>query len=104
MNLSISQSAIRGGDLGWLSENEISGRFRSKILNTSIGSLSVPIFLNEGILIFKVRDKRIVEKEINLVKLKNQLVESEKQKILNMYSMSHYDNLRRSISIKFLDE
>ena len=104
MNLSISQSAIRGGDLGWLSENEISGKFRSKILNTSIGSLSVPIFLNEGILIFKVRDKRIVEKEINLVKLKNQLVESEKQKILNMYSMSHYDNLRRSISIKFLDE
>ena len=104
MNLSISQSAVRGGDLGWLGENEISKKFRSKILNTSIGSLSEPILLNEGILIFKVRDKRIVEKEINLVELKNQLVESEKQKILNMYSMSHYDNLRRSISIKFFDE
>ncbi len=104
MNLSISQSAVRGGDLGWLSENEISKKFRSKILNTSIGSFSEPILLNEGILIFMVRDKRIIEKEINLVELKNQLVESEKQKILNMYSMSHYDNLRRSISIKFYDE
>ena len=104
MNLSISQSAIKGGDLGWLSENEISKKFRSIILNTSIGSLSEPILLNEGILIFMVRDKRIVEKEINLVELKNKLVESEKQKILNMYSMSHYDNLRRSISIKFFDE
>ena len=104
MNLSISQSAVKGGDLGWLSENEISKKFRSVILNTSIGSLTEPILLNEGILIFKVRDKRIVEKEINLVELKNKLVESEKQKILNMYSMSHYDNLRRSISIKFFDE
>ena len=48
-----------------------------------------------------VRDKRKVKNEINLEELKNQLVNTEKSKILNMYSMSHYNNLRRSISIKF---
>ena len=52
--------------------------------------------------------KQIIEQgllgKINLVELKNKLVESEKQKILNMYSMSHYDNLRRSISINFFNE
>ena len=104
MRSSISQTSIKGGDLGWLSENRISKNFKSIIFNTSVGNLSKPILLKDGILIFKVRDKRIVEKEINLVELKNKLVESEKQKILNMYSMSHYDNLRRSISIKFFDE
>ena len=104
MNLSISQTASKGGDLGWLSENDISKKFRSKIFNTPIGGLSEPILVNEGILIFKVRDKRKLKNKINIEKLKNQLVQSEKGKILNMYSKSHFDNLRRSISIKFINE
>ena len=101
INLSISQTAEMGGDLGWLNENSISKKFRTKIINTSVGNISEPILLNEGILIFMVRDKRKVKNEINLEELKNQLVNTEKSKILNMYSMSHYDKLRRSISIKF---
>lgn len=104
MNLSISQTAEKGGDLGWVNENEISKKFKSKILNTSIGNISEPILLKEGILFFKVRDKRKIKNEINLDELKNQMVNSEKTKILNMYSMSHYDNLRRSVAIKFFDE
>ena len=104
MNLSISKTATKGGDLGWINENAISKKFRSKILNTPIDSVSEPIILNEGILFFKVREKRKIEREINLEELKNQLVDSEKMKILNMYSMSHYDNLRRAISIKFFNE
>ena len=101
MNLSISESAKRGGDLGWLSENKISKNFRSVIFNTPKGSLSQPILLKEGILIFKVRDKRKIESKKGLEELKDQLVTAEKTKILNMYSKSHYDNLKRSISIKF---
>ena len=103
MSLSISQSAVRGGDLGWLNENEISKKFRKEIFSTPIGSISVPIILNEGILIFKVRDKRTVKNEITLEQLKDQLVVSEKTKILNMYSLSHYDNLKRLISINFYE-
>ena len=104
MNLSISQSAIKGGDLGWLNENEISKKFRSKIFNTPIGSISEPILLNEGILIFKVRGKRKIKKETNLDELKDQLVNSEKSKVLNMYALSHYDSLRRTTSIRFFNE
>ena len=104
MNLSISQTASKGGDLGWVSENEIAKKFRSKIFNTPIGSISEPISLNEGILIFKVRDKRKIKKETNLEELKDQLVNSEKSKVLNMYALSHYDNLRRTTSIRFFNE
>ena len=104
MKLSISQSAMSGGDLGWLNENRIAEKFRSILSNTPIGSLSKTILLNENILIFKVRDKRKIKKEINLEELKNQLVDSEKTKMLNMYSRSHYDKLRRLISIKFFNE
>ena len=104
MKLSISESAMSGGDVGWLNENKLAEKFRSILSNTPIGSLSKPILLNKNILIFKVRDKRKIKKEINLEELKNQLVDSEKTKMLNMYSKSHYDKLRRLISIKFFNE
>ena len=97
----ISESAIKGGDLGWLNENIISKKIKKTIVNTPVGSLSDPILLPEGILIFKVRDKREVENNLSLEETKNQLVYSEKIRMLNIHSLSHYDKLKRSVSIKF---
>ena len=56
----------------------------------------------EGILIFKVRDKRKITR--NLEEEKNQLVNFEKTKILQMHSLAHYDKLKRSVSINFINE
>ena len=39
MNLSISNTALEGGDLGWISENAITKKFKSKIINTPVGSV-----------------------------------------------------------------
>ena len=91
---------MKGGDLGWISENIISEKIKSKLMETTIGKLSSPIILQDGILIFKVRDKRKIDKNVSLEEIKNQLINAEKSKILNMHSMSHYDKARRSISIK----
>ena len=102
-SLGISESALNGGDLGWLSENKISKKVRSVIANTPVGKLSIPILLPEGILLFKVRDKRKINSNLSLEERKNQLVNLEKIKILNMHSLSHYDKVRRSVSIKFLE-
>mgnify|MGYP001310225310 FL=1 len=99
--LSISESGMKGGDLGWISENIISEKIKSKLMETPIGKLSSPIILQDGILIFKVRDKRKIDKNVSLEEIKNELINAEKTKILNMHSMSHYDKARRSISIKF---
>ena len=103
-SLSISKSAIKGGDLGWVNENIISEKIKSTLFNTSVGGLSDPILLPEGILIFKVREKRKISKDLSLEQIKDQLVNSEKTKILNMHSLSHYDKVRRSVSIKFFNE
>ena len=73
-SLSISTSGIKGGDLGWLNENIISNEIRSAIINAPVGSLSRPILLPEGILIFKIRDKRKIKKNLSLEETKNQLV------------------------------
>ena len=101
ISLSISNSASSGGNLGWINESVISEKLRSKIIRTPVGTISEPIILPEGILFFKIRDKRKLKKNINLADLRLQLSNAEKTKILNMYSLSHYDNLKRSIAIKY---
>ena len=100
-NSSIAESSKYGGDLGWLNENIISKKLKVAITNTAIGSLSEPIMLPEGILIFKIRDIRKIKNNKSLEEIKNEIVKSEKLKILTMHSLSHYDKLRRSVSVKF---
>ena len=69
-----------------------------------MGSISEPIIIKKNVLFFEVRDKRKISEEINLEDLKNQLVESEKTRMLNMYSRQHYENVKRAVSIKFFNE
>lgn len=101
MDVSISETSVSGGNLGWVSENSISEELKSKIAMTPIGNISEPIFLQEGILFFTVRDKRISNESRDLEEEKNRLVNAEKAKILRMHSLSHYDNVRRTITIRY---
>ena len=103
-NLSISESSLKGGDLGWLDESIISEKIKPAIVNTPIGKISEAIILPEGILLFKVRDKKEIKSDLTLEDKKNKLVAAEKNKILGMYSLTHYDKVKRSIAIKFLNE
>ena len=85
-NLSISESSENGGDLGWLNENVISDKIKTSISNTSMGSLSEPILIDGSILIFKIRNKRKIDNKLSLEEAKEEMVKSEKLKILNMHS------------------
>jgi len=98
---SISESAIEGGDVGWVSETSLPENLKNIIEVTQIGKVSEAIILPEGILIFKLRDKRKVENVVDLEEVKNEIIRKEKSKILNMHSLSHYDRLRRGITIKY---
>jgi len=101
INLSIADSSSKGGSLGWINENLINDKLKSVIINTPIGNISKAILLPRGILIFKVNNKRKTKIVQSLEEIKNKLVDAEKTKILQMHSLSHYNNARKSISIKF---
>ena len=100
-DISISESSIKGGDLGWINENIVSDQVKSVLISTPVGNLSNPIQLPDGVLFFKVRDRREIDSNLTLEDMKNRLVANEKTKILQMHSKSHYDKVRRSISVKF---
>ena len=99
--ISISESSVNGGDLGWLRKEVVSEKIRSQLINTPIGQISEPILLDDGILVFQVRDKRNIDKNSSLEEMKEQLINMEKMKILNMHSLAHYDKVYRSIAVKF---
>ena len=100
--LSISESALNGGDLGWVNENSISDKIKSEIVNTPVGELSKPILLPNGILVFQIRNKRKIDHNLSLEEKKEELVKFKKIKILKMHSLAHYDKVRRTIAIRFL--
>lgn len=101
IDLSISKTAVSGGNLGWISENIISANFKQIITKTPIGEVSKPIFLPAGVFFFKVNDRRKIKQFQDLEKVKDQLITAEKNKILQMHSMSHYDGIRRAIAINY---
>ena len=100
--LSISESALNGGNLGWLNENSISDKIKPEIVNTPVGELSKPILLPNGILLFQIRNKRKIDHNLSLEEKKEELVKFKKIKILKMHSLAHYDKVRRAITIQFL--
>tara|TARA_B100001559_G_C16405074_1_gene577624 strand:+ start:120 stop:1061 length:942 start_codon:yes stop_codon:yes gene_type:complete len=103
-NLGISESSTNGGDMGWIREDKFALQIKPIIINTPKGQISEPVILDYGILIFKVRDKREIKNVLSLEQKKNQIANIEKIKILKMHSLSHYDKVRRSVSIKFLKD
>jgi peptidyl-prolyl cis-trans isomerase SurA len=100
---SLSKSAEKGGDIGWVNKKIISQEVQDALSIINIGDITKPIILPEGILLFKIRDKRVVKSTESLEDKKNKLVTFEKTKMLRMYSLSHYDKVRRATTITFLN-
>ena len=101
MTVSVSANSTSGGNIGWIEENSIAKKFKSRIINTPVGEVSKPIVLPEGIIIFTVREKRKSNKVVDLESIRNSLILAERNKILNMYSLSHYESLTRKIAVNY---
>ena len=97
---SISKSAELGGNIGWISEKKLSIKIADNIKNLKTNEVSEPIILESTLLIVKKMGERVFDKDIE--KIKNNIIEIEKNKKLKMFSNSHYSNLERTIQINFL--
>ena len=97
---SISRSAEYGGNIGWIEEKNLSKIIFDNIKNLNTDDVSQPIFLSETIVIIKMNGEKIFKKDIQ--KIKDRVVRTEKEKKLQMFSNSHYSNLRKISQIEFL--
>ena len=100
--ISISQSAINKGDLGWISSKMLSKKILRVIKPLKVGEYSEAIIGSNSILFLKLSDKRLSSsKKIDKKKYKKELIKLKKKKLFNLYSNSHLSKLKNNTLIEY---
>lgn len=100
--ISISQSAINKGDLGWISSKMLSKKMLRVIKPLKVGEYSEAIIGTNSILFLKLSDKRLSSsKKIDKKKYKKELIKLKKNQLFNLYSNSHLSKLKNNTLIEY---
>ena len=93
LKFSISPSASNGGNLGWLNENILSKKIFKYVKNLNIGEISEIIMENNRATLIKLVDKRSSEiKDLDIKKIKIDLIDKKKMKCLLYTPQVFYQN------------
>ena len=95
----ISNSAKIGGKIGWIKESQLSEKILNSIKKTNIGSITEEIEVAAGYLILQINDKREIQGNLEIKKELKNLIEFEKNRQLNLYSLLYYKRLKQNASI-----
>jgi peptidyl-prolyl cis-trans isomerase SurA len=102
LNHSISSSSLEKGDLGWVSGGTLSKEIYNIIKKMNVGETSKPIKRQNSVLFLKLVNKKISNSnEINISKLKENLINKKKNDLFNLYSLSHVSKLKNTSLIEY---
>ena len=93
---SISNSASKGGKIGWVSISNLSKEIQKKISFLSVGKYTDPIKLPEGNLILMVNSKKEIKKTFDIDKEVKKQILFEQNRQLNSYSMNYFKKLKKN--------
>ena len=96
---SVSPSSKFGGKIGWIQKNQLSEVLLKEIMQVKKNELTQPIQANNGYLIIKLNDKRIINKEVNFEDELSKLVNFEKEKQYNQISNIFYNKIKQNTYI-----
>ena len=97
---SISESSKLGGEIGWISENQISKKIFLAIKDLEIGEFSKPIITAGGIIFLKVNNKKKVNTSVDKEEQRKRLISFEKDRILNEYSIIYYKEIENKAYVE----
>ena len=101
-NLSMSSSSVSGGNLGWINSKSLSKKISEVVKKMKIGQVSKPIIQADNLLFLKLIDKKMVRSEdINIDKLREQIINVKKNGILDLYSNNHLSKIKNKAFIQF---
>ena len=102
--LSESITSSKGGNIGWVSSSSISPNYLREIKNLKIKEISNPIKNNNNFVFLKLNNKRILNKKnINLDRIKKNVINKKKQEKLNIFSNSHYLDLEKKAFVEIYE-
>ena len=96
---SISDSSKFGGQIGWISENQLNEIMLKEIKSLKINQVTKPIQTSGGYLILKLNNKKNKEVIIDVKKNLNRRISQERNRQLNQFSLIYYNKIKQNIFI-----
>ena len=96
---SISDTANKGGELGWVKESILSKKIFNEIKELKIGEHTNPILVPGGFLILKLMDLREISKNFDLNKEIKKIVDKKTNQQLIRFSNIYYNKAKKDITI-----
>ncbi len=96
---SIAESSNKGGNIGWIKETSLNKKILNILKNQDIDKYSKPILIPGGFLILKIEDKKIVERNLDIDKELNKLIQLKTNQQLNQYSNIYFNKIKKGIQI-----
>ena len=96
---SVSNSSNKGGEIGWVKETVLSDELNKILKKMQINEISKPIRHPNGFLLIKINNKRELKQNLNFDEELKDLINFEKSKQLNQYSLMHYKKLKQNSKI-----
>ena len=96
---SIAQSSKFGGNLGSVSENSLSKKISEKLSKLKKGEITDAINIGNNYLIIKIDEIKINKIKINKEKELEKLIQAERNKQLNKFSIIYFDKSKINYSI-----
>ena len=102
LTYSISNTANKGGQLGWVKETIMSSKIKKIIKKIKIGNYSKPIVVPGGFLILSIEDIREVENDFDLNTEINKIIKEKTNDQLNQFSNIYFKKIKKDVAINEL--
>jgi peptidyl-prolyl cis-trans isomerase SurA len=102
LTYSISDTANKGGQLGWVKETIMSSKIKKIIKKIKIGNYSKPIVVPGGFLILSIEDIREVENDFDLNTEINKIIKEKTNEQLNQFSNIYFKKIKKDVTINEL--
>ena len=102
LTYSISNTANKGGKLGWVKETIMSSKIKKIIKQIKINNYTKPIVLPGGFLILKIEDIRETDNDFDLNSEIDKIVRKKANEQLNQFSNIYFNKVKKNIIINEL--
>ena len=99
IKFSLSNSASRGGEIGWVKETLLSAILNDKLKNLKNNQILEPIKYPDGFLMLRLNKKKEMKQSIDINKELNERIIFERNRQLNQFSLLYYKKLKQNTKI-----
>jgi peptidyl-prolyl cis-trans isomerase SurA len=98
---SISNTANTGGNIGWVNQSQLSEKINNAVVSLDLGNYTKPINSAGGSIILQLKNiKDISVKDIDRELELSRIINTEKNRQLNEFSIIHYKKIENNFYVK----